>query len=122
MLYALLLITHKIGQAAAIGLVFSLLDLIGFRATAGGSNSEAALFGILLLGGAVPALLYLGGAILIFFYPLTAQRHGAIRHALETRGAPMATDPLPEMADPGHLGASVGGIDPIPPVSRGDGQ
>lgn len=109
MLYALLLITHKIGQAAAIGVVFTLLDAIGFKAAAGTMNSETALTGILMLGGAVPGLFYLGGALLIHFYPLTAERHAAIRGALEARGAATDPDPLPEMADPGHLGASIGG-------------
>ena len=109
MLYALLLITHKIGQASAIGVVFTLLDVIGFKAAAGPANAPAALFGILMLGGAVPAVFYIAGALLIFFYPLTAARHAAIRAALAARGNRTGIDPLPEMADPGHLGASIGG-------------
>ncbi len=108
MLYALLLITHKIGQAAAIGLVFTLLDFTGFKASAGHDNSAGALFGILMLGGAVPALLYVVAGALIYFYPLTAQRHAEIRAALERKGLKTGADPIPEMADPGHLGASIG--------------
>lgn len=108
MLYALLLITHKIGQAVAIGLVFTLLDFTGFKASAGHANSAGALFGILLLGGAAPALLYSAGSALIYFYPLSARRHAEIRSALERRGVEPGIDPLAEMADPGHLGASVG--------------
>lgn len=107
MLYALLLITHKIGQAFAIGIVFSLLDVIGFDASAGDANGPGALLGILLLGGAIPALLYLGGALLVFFYPLTAERHGEIRRTLEARHAETHPDHTVEMLDPGHLGASV---------------
>ena len=108
MLYALMLITHKIGQALAIGIVFTLLDVVGFTASAGAANSSTALFGILMFGGAVPALFYAAGALLIYFYPLTAKRHGEIRAALDARGHSVAIDPIPEMADPGHLGASVG--------------
>lgn len=108
MLYALLLITHKIGQAVAIGLVFTLLDFTGFKAAAGHANSTDALFGILLLGGAVPALLYVAGGCLIYVYPLTALRHAEIRAALERIGVGADVDPIPDMADPGHLGASIG--------------
>lgn len=46
MLYALMLITHKIGQAVAIGIVFVLLDLMGFDGLAERNNSPGALFGI----------------------------------------------------------------------------
>ncbi len=108
MLYALLLITHKIGQAAAIGMVFTLLDVMGFKASAGHANSAGALFGILMLGGAVPAMLYIVAGALIYFYPLTAGRHAEIRAALAREGLGLAADPIPEMADPGHLGASIG--------------
>jgi GPH family glycoside/pentoside/hexuronide:cation symporter len=107
MLYALLLITHKIGQAAAIGLVFTLLDFTGFKADAGQANAPSALFGILMLGGVVPALFYLVGSLLIYFYPITAVRHAEIRAALDRIGVGAGINPIPEMADPGHLGASV---------------
>lgn len=111
MLYALMLITHKIGQALAIGIVFVLLDELGFRAAAGTANSDHALFGILMFGAALPAIFYAGGALLIHFYPLTARRHGEIRAMLEARGQAAVIDPIPEMADPGHLGASVGALE-----------
>ena len=107
MLYALLLITHKIGQALSIGIVFTLLDVIGFNAAAGQANGAGARFGILLLGGAVPALLYLCGALLIYFYPLTAARHAEIRRALEERHLETAADAVVEMTGPGRLGASI---------------
>ena len=113
MLYAMLLITHKIGQAAAIGIVFSLLDLIGFRASIGAANSHAALTGILVLGGVIPGLLYLTGAAVVFFYPLTAGRHAEIRRELDRRGESVGADPIAEMAEPGVLGAS---IDPALPA------
>ena len=82
-LYALMLITHKIGQAVAIGIVFVLLDLIGFDASAGRNNGTGALFGILLLGSVIPGLLYFGAGVTAFFYPLSATRHAAIRRGLE---------------------------------------
>ena len=107
MLYALLLITHKIGQALSIGIVFALLDVIGFDASAGQENGEFALTGILLLGGAVPGALYLLGAVLIYFYPLTAGRHEEIRQMLEARSMETAAEPAIEMSDPGRLGASI---------------
>lgn len=87
-LYALLIITHKMGQAVAIGIVYTLLDLIGFNAADGASNSESALFGITVLGGYVPAAIYFAGGILALFYPLTARRHAEIRADLAKLDVP----------------------------------
>ena len=54
-----------------------------------------------------PGILYLTGAVLVYFYPLTADRHAQIRHALDLRGEHGGADPIPEMAEPGVLGASL---------------
>lgn len=108
MLYAMLLITHKMGQAVAIGIVFVILDLMGFEAKAGLGNGPLALNGILVLGAVVPAALYLIAAVIILSYPLTAQRHEAIRRELEARGMALQAGAEPvEMTDAGHLGASL---------------
>lgn len=86
-LYALLLITQKIGQALAIGIVYVLLDLIGFDAAAGKANTPDALMGVLLLGSVIPGLLHLSGGVIAWFYPLTATRHARIIAALHVRPA-----------------------------------
>jgi GPH family glycoside/pentoside/hexuronide:cation symporter len=111
MLYALMLITHKIGQAVAIGIVFVLLDLIGFEASAGRNNSPGALFGILLLGSVIPGLLYVGAGIAAFFYPLTAARHAVIRRDLERLHITPHPVEMIDMTDPGHVGPTLIALD-----------
>jgi Na+/melibiose symporter-like transporter len=85
MLFALLLITQKIGQALAIGIAYVMLDLIGFSATAGKTNSKPALFGILLLGCVIPGIVHFLGGAVAYFYPLTAARHAALREQIEAQ-------------------------------------
>jgi GPH family glycoside/pentoside/hexuronide:cation symporter len=83
MLYALLALVTKLGQATAIGVVFVMLDLFGFKASLGLHNSARALTGVLLLGSLVPSLLHVGAALFAWRYPLTAERHAAIRTELD---------------------------------------
>jgi GPH family glycoside/pentoside/hexuronide:cation symporter len=85
MLFALLLITQKIGQALAIGIAYVMLDLIGFSAAAGKTNSKPALFGVLLLGCVIPGIVHFLGGVVAYFYPLTAARHAAIREQIEAQ-------------------------------------
>lgn len=85
MLYALLALVAKLGQATAIGVVFVALDLIGFDATAGATNGPLALTSVLLLGSVGPAILHCCGGLLAWRYPLTAARHAAIRAELAER-------------------------------------
>ena len=79
MLYALLSVTQKLGQALAIGIVYVALDLIGYKAAAGTTNSDGAIFCVLMLGSAAPAVLYFIGSAFAWTYPLTASRHEQIR-------------------------------------------
>jgi Na+/melibiose symporter-like transporter len=83
MLYALLALVTKLGQATAIGVVFVILDLFGFKAALGPRNGANALTGVLLLGSLAPAILHLTAAVLAWRYPLTAARHVAIRATLD---------------------------------------
>jgi len=98
MLYALLALVTKLGQAAAIGAVFVLLDLLGFSAAAGRGNGTAALNGVMLLGSIGPGLLHLTAAVLAWRYPLTAARHDAIRVELDRRHLPHDTAAAPAIA------------------------
>jgi len=98
MLYALLALVTKLGQAAAIGAVFVLLDLLGFSAAAGRGNGTAALNGVMLLGSIGPGLLHLTAAVLAWRYPLTAARHDAIRAELDRRHLPHDTAAAPAIA------------------------
>jgi Na+/melibiose symporter-like transporter len=110
MLYALLQVTHKLGQALAIGIAYVLLDLIGFDAKAGTANNSDALLGILLIGSIIPGLLHLSGGVLAYFYPLTAERHAQIREQIEAQthkvGDPRDID-LTILTEPGRAGAAI---------------
>ena len=94
MLFALLTVTHKFGQAMSIGIVYFALDLIGFEAGSSG-NSDAALTGVAVLFGIVPGLLYLAAAASVRPFRLTPDRHDEIRQALEARGVRDAAGDLP---------------------------
>jgi GPH family glycoside/pentoside/hexuronide:cation symporter len=94
MLFALLLITQKIGQALAIGIAYVLLDLIGFSAAAGKANGKPALLGVLLLGCVIPGIVHCLGGVVAYFYPLTAARHAEIRAQIEAQELGKET-PLP---------------------------
>ena len=83
MLFALLAIAIKLGQAFAIGLVFVTLDIIGFKAAAGTANSTGALSGVAFLACLLPAAFQFGAAMLALRYPLTAARHAEILFALD---------------------------------------
>jgi len=81
-LYALLTGVYKVGQAVAIGVVFTSLDLIGYDVSAGRENAQSALMGLTIVYGVVPAALASISMVLMIGYPLTAARHAHIREAL----------------------------------------
>ena len=81
-LYALLTGVYKVGQAVAIGVVFTSLDLIGYDVSAGRENAQSALVGLTIVYGVVPAALASISMALMIGYPLTAARHAHIREAL----------------------------------------
>src|SRR3546814_10457262 len=64
MLFALLTVTQKFGQAMSIGIVYFALDLIGFK-VGSISNPPAALMGVSILYGLVPAALYFAAAFMV---------------------------------------------------------
>jgi Na+/melibiose symporter-like transporter len=88
MLFALLTVTHKLGQAVSIGVVFVALALLGFKANTGGSNGALALNGLWVLYGILPALLYAAaGVFLLLRFRLTPERHAEIQAALAVRAS-----------------------------------
>lgn len=78
MLYALLILTYKLGQALSIGVVFVALDLVRFAASAGAHNSPLALHSVAILYVAVPAALYVLTALVTLRYPLDAAAHARV--------------------------------------------
>lgn len=83
LLYSMQIGIHKVGQAVAIGIVYVVLDLIGFDVAAGPGNSAASLKGVMMVYSLIPALLTAAGAMLMIRYPLTAARHAEVRAALD---------------------------------------
>jgi len=84
LLYSLLMGTWKVGQAASVGLAFTLLAALQFRPR-DMTTSPAAVTALYLI--------YVGGSVLLASlslialrrYPLTARRHAQIRAALRER-------------------------------------
>jgi Na+/melibiose symporter-like transporter len=107
MLFALLTVTLKLGQALSIGIVYFALDLIGFRPGNGLGNPPAALTGLTLLYGIVPAALYAGAALTVSRFALTPERHALIREALNRRTGDAAAGhrPAPVLAGESEPGA-----------------
>ncbi|MBB3982219.1 Na+/melibiose symporter-like transporter [Sphingobium fontiphilum] len=90
MLFALLTVTHKFGQAMSIGVVYFALDLIGFKAGST-ANGALALNGVAVLYGIVPGLLYIASALVVSRFGLTPARHDAIRRELAAAGSAPAS-------------------------------
>lgn len=83
LLFAVITSTWKVGQALTVGILFAVLDAIGFDAAAGGANAPATLTSLQLLYCLVPAALSVAGCAVVLGYPLTQQRHREIRAALD---------------------------------------
>jgi len=106
MLFALLTVTHKLGQALSIGIVYFALDLIGFKAAGGADNPPTAMTGVSILYGIVPSILYILAALVVRQFHLTPEKHAEIREALAARGVTNAAGdlPAPVLASEGGLG------------------
>lgn len=101
LLYAILAGTVKIGSAAAVGISFPLLQAMGFDPK--GQGVDAGLQGLAILFCAVPAGMSVLASLIVWRFPLTAERHAQIREALAARDLqePGLAEAAPEMgADP----------------------
>ncbi|MEM8940746.1 MAG: MFS transporter [Pseudomonadota bacterium] len=75
----------KLGSALSVGLVFPLLDVVGFDATAQNLPEDVRVLALLY---AAPALLFKTIAIaLMWNFPLDSSEHARIRKALEASGS-----------------------------------
>ena len=86
--FSLLTMTNKLGYALAIGIVYPLLDWIGY--VPGGVNSEAAIAGLASIYVWPPALCSLLVAVLMWNYPLDESRQQEMRRIIEEREAQSA--------------------------------
>ncbi len=96
LLYAMITSTQKVAGALSIGLTFSVLAWVGYKADEGVVNTQQAidgLFWVYLIGPVV--FVMLGGAC-FFGYTLDEKRHAEIRRDLEERDALVEEAPIIE--------------------------
>jgi len=85
--YAFYMLTSKIATAMGAGMAFLLLSLFGYDASAGAVNTGTAAFGMLFTVALVPAVLKVGGGLIIWNFPIDRRRHGIIERRLLQRAA-----------------------------------
>lgn len=73
LLFSMLLAVWKLGQAVPIGILFVLLSMIAYDPAPGARNDAGAVMGLRLLFGLLPAVLSLGGALMMTGYPQRAR-------------------------------------------------
>ncbi len=90
--YALLTSFNKVGSSLAFGVGYLIVGQVaGFRP--GQENSDSAIFGLVLVFGLLPALLYFGAAWIARRYPLTrAVQEETARRIEATAGEPPAAN------------------------------
>ncbi|TVR96747.1 MAG: MFS transporter [Rhodospirillales bacterium] len=81
--FALWSMGYKLALAAAVGLAFPALDLVGFDA--GGANTAGAILALTLFYAAVPTGLKVVAIALVWHHPITARRQAIIQRRLATR-------------------------------------
>lgn len=74
--YGIWTFVSKIGNGLAIGISGGILSLTGYIAEA--PQTDLAQFGIRLIAGPIPAVIFLAGAAIILFYPITEERYKEI--------------------------------------------
>ena len=85
LLYSMVTTSQKFGVALSIGVSFTLLGWVGYRAEEAAVNTPVAIDGLKLVFVLVPILFAWIGALCFVGYALNAQRHDQIRSALEAR-------------------------------------
>ncbi|ABS64727.1 major facilitator superfamily MFS_1 [Parvibaculum lavamentivorans DS-1] len=109
--YSLLSMTAKVGAALAVGITYPLLDLIQF--TPGGENSPETLNQFMALYVAMPALVMLAAAFVMWRFPLDRAAQLALRRKIEERdGKHRAHEASDAAAAVAAVGTAGGVIDP----------
>ncbi|MCP5181336.1 MAG: MFS transporter [Pseudomonadales bacterium] len=74
-------------STASIGAAIAMfgLALLGFNAESGAVNGAEELFGLRFLFSAFPSIFFLGGALIVWNFPITAERQKGIRAEIEAR-------------------------------------
>jgi GPH family glycoside/pentoside/hexuronide:cation symporter len=87
--YSVVTLIQKLVGAVTIALTGVLLNATGYDRTAAAvvTQPPAAINAIRFLTGLLPALFFVGGIVLSFFYPLTRERHARMLKAIEKKRA-----------------------------------
>jgi len=87
--YALMVFLQKVGLGLGLFFLGQVLEWSGFIPSVAGepppTQPESALLAIRLAIGPLPAVVLIGGILLVWFYPITRQRHRQILRELEAR-------------------------------------
>jgi GPH family glycoside/pentoside/hexuronide:cation symporter len=92
MFYALVTLFRKIASSIAIPLALLMLDRSGFVSNAAQQNSSA-INTIRFLMGPLPSIFLLGGIAFAIFYPLSREKHAAVRAEITARRTPANIPP-----------------------------
>ena len=97
MLYAMVILTQKVGSSITVSIVFPILAFVGYNAAEGATNTPQAITDLEMCYLFAPIVLVLVGAAMFFGYKLDDKRHAEIRAALDQREfelAEAAAEPL----------------------------
>jgi Na+/melibiose symporter-like transporter len=71
-------------MGAALG--FMLLSAFGYDAKAGAVNDSTAMLGMMITVVAIPTIIKMTGALMVWHFPIDARAHGIIRRRLNELG------------------------------------
>jgi GPH family glycoside/pentoside/hexuronide:cation symporter len=81
--YSLWTFSSKLGQALAIGINGWVLDLFNYVPNT--EQSAEAIFGIRLICGPIPAIFFIGGIIVLSFYPITPDFYARLQEMIRLK-------------------------------------
>ena len=84
MFYSLVTLVQKVATSLALPLALLLLDATGYVPNAA-QQPPSAVTGIRILAGPIPAALLCLGIMFALLYPLSRERHAALRRDLDAR-------------------------------------
>jgi len=109
--FAFYTLTTTIAMALGAAMGFMLLSAFGYNVKAGALNGATARLGMMITVVAIPTALKIGGALMVWHFPIDARAHATIRRRLAELGRRSARDEIAV----GALGVPV---DPETPASR----
>jgi GPH family glycoside/pentoside/hexuronide:cation symporter len=84
MFYSLVVLVRKVATSVALPLALLLLDATGYVPNAA-QQPDSAVMGIRILSGPIPAIFLCAGIAFVLLYPMTREKHAAVRRELEQR-------------------------------------